>query len=251
MESKRREAVSNVEEKHKLIEQWTPLVYARVRNLRRRYAQLRRLDRNDIFQEGQLGLIRASQLWDETRISDITGQPIKFVTYAQKSIDSSIIRLISKELFISGMKRLADGGMKKALAKTNLRKNVEAVFAGPMPLDTRLEFVEDWLGLMDSTEEAVAQTEEAKALVEKVNRLPKPWSTIARMRWLEEKSQQEIGNVLGLTKERVRQLEPIALRRLQRMYGLTPHRTCFCGRQLEYGYPYRSCEKCRIKGRKH
>jgi len=68
---------------------------------------------------------------------------------------------------------------------------------------------------MDSGESTVEQREVAKLLSEAVHSLPEKLGGVLQMRFVEELTLEEVGNELGVCRERVRQLEQKGLRMLR------------------------------------
>ena len=81
--------------RNRLVEEHLPLV----KFLVRRYARWRTagLDREDLIQEGYLGLIHAAEQYDPEKINPETGKPYQFSTYATWNIRGRILSTLASK----------------------------------------------------------------------------------------------------------------------------------------------------------
>lgn len=198
----------------------------------------------DLVQEGSLGLIRAAEKFDYKK-------NFKFSTYATWWIKQTILRAISnhsRTIRIPVHMQEKIRRYKKACSIAVCDENLEvddetiskisgldckkinevkcALKREPVSLDT---FVTDDLCIQDYVEDTSYSSPETNAqkLFQKkdIDRLisvlePREQEIIKRRFGInneEPKTLEEIGNVLGFSKERIRQLENIALQKLRKV----------------------------------
>ncbi len=140
-----------------------------------------------------LGLVRAAQLYDRRKKAARTGKPCRFGTYAMHWIKSFFQR------WVDGCTRERRLGI---IQMSAIGKDVPDGRPDWEPADHR------------ATEEPGAETREE--LFRLLRCLPQRQALVLRLRYLERMTLAEVGERLGITRERVRQLEQRAKARLRR-----------------------------------
>jgi RNA polymerase primary sigma factor len=246
------EGVSRSEEHDRLIELGgkakETMIMANLRlvlHIAKPYVGLSDISLDDLFQEGVLGLMRATDKYDHTL-------GYKFSTYATWWIRQSITRsLADRGTTIrlpvhvyedvlrlkrahkllgqahperrTSMVELADE-LAWTIDKVHFIQQIAAFV--PASLDEKLDGYDD-LTLMEtlvsslpSPEEQLIQTDLARCIENALSGLEERESTVLRLRFGLSDSRdgatlEEIGQVFGVTRERIRQIEAKALRRLR------------------------------------
>ena len=195
----------------------------------------------DIIQEGNLGLIKAAKKYDGTK-------GFKFSTYATYWIKQNIIRFLSensrsirlpgnitdlnsKIKKVSGILFQENGREPTAeqiadfidvdLDKVELAiESSQAISSLDLPVDDSGETtVGDLVADTTPSFEALFESDNAKILEDVLSTIPSREAEILKLRFGigKEKSftLEEVGNIYGLTKERIRQIENKALRKMR------------------------------------
>ena len=231
---------------HSLVSSHFRLVVSQAAKYTRRYG----LSFADLMQEGHLGLMQAAARFDAERGVRFSTYAVWWVRAAIQDFilrNWSVVRLgtttTEKRLFFN-LRRLrariagsSTGALEQAQCEELARKlDVPAAavctmavrLSGPdlsihLPIDA--EGATDWEDMLvderPSPEQVAVERNEARIrrrwLVQALAKLPPREAMILRQRHLQEQAStlQELGVVLGVSKERVRQLEKRALERLR------------------------------------
>ncbi len=238
--------VQDVEEFYdRMMEAKNALIEANLRlvvSVGKRFAN-RGLPFSDILQEGNLGLIKAVDKFDYRR-------GYRFSTYATWWIQQSIIRAIAEQgrtvripLYItetvSKINKISSQLQQKnrrdptleelAVASSNPLKNVHLYFnVIKMPYSLEMPIGDDDEGHLNeviadesvrSPIEIIEELNLKKLIADVLDTLPEREKIIIKMRFGidsgKEYTLEEIGSVMGLTRERIRQIEMEALRKIK------------------------------------
>lgn len=214
---------------------------------KRRFRHYRRVARDDLMQEGNIGLLRAIQEWDPDR-------GIRFMTYAEHWIYAKMGRfLIANELGdiaipLSGPTAKVFWRLRAALDKLgrdasdlqlaealgtkehyvrHIRERMHPMRSldgwahGPHGASDTGRTLGEVIGDdADSPEQTVADGEEEAYRAGQFRRMVRMLEPrerfIVEERWLKERSLQEISRLLGLSRERARQIEIRAMGKLRK-----------------------------------
>lgn len=149
------------------------------------YGLVRNLRDSDLYSVGLIGLLKAIRTFDPER-----GVP--FAAYAY-------------------------GGVRKGMSNWFVKRNRQL----RMPLlgdDEAFDSVEDYRE--PATDILVEKADRAVLLRRVLEMVPERWRTVLWLRTVDGKTLEEIGEVLGVTRERVRQLYLNALGRIRRIIAL-------------------------------
>jgi len=151
------------------------------------------------YAEGWIGLIRASELFDPAR-------GCKFTTYAMRAIKSQILKTYK-----------ANGCLNRAVnAKSIPFSQTAAGIDGAPDSDFAVSREQEPLLEASEKEETAIDNE---LLGDLMRHLDKRSQLVLTMRYFEEKTLDEIGVTVGITKERVRQVILNSISKLQRVAG--------------------------------
>lgn len=144
------------------------------------------LRRDDLIQEGMFGALNAARLFDPE-------MGIKFTTYSFKAIQNYIVRAIQSSDFVSKGAR-NEGNQSKIYSydrKTsrNMDKPVVDLFESKREPERSPYSMQEMLSMIHDDRER----------------------EVIRLRFCEDMTLQEVGDVFGITRERIRQLEMRAL----------------------------------------
>ncbi|MCQ2743727.1 MAG: sigma-70 family RNA polymerase sigma factor [bacterium] len=206
----------------------------------------------DLVQEGSLGLIKAAEKFDYTR-------NLKFSTYATWWIKQTIIRSISNHSrtiripvhmldkirrYKKACNEIRKNGNLKGDDETITRlsgldlKRIEevknALKTEPMSLDT---LVTEDLCIQDYVKDETYVSPESSAqnhlqeedIIKLISVLDKREQEIIRRRYginnEEPKTLEQIGNVMGFSKERIRQIENLAIQKLRKVNNIENYKS--------------------------
>lgn len=150
---------------------------------------------DDAIAQCMLGLIRAAQLFDKNRKAERTGRPVKFGTYAMHWVRCFF-------------QRWTDHRVKEGM------HNVVQMSA----MGAASEHHTQWEPACDARL-AEDESNDADAVARLLRVLPKRLRLLMRLRFIEGLTLEETGAQMGVTRERVRQLEARAKARLRREHG--------------------------------
>lgn len=260
--SNRQKPKRDIEERNNLILQWMPLVHNRVGKLRRAFPSLRKMPIDDCVSAGNDGLIRAAELYDPNWISPRTNKPVQFNTYAVRAIDQHILRELAKANIFTGMKHLIESGDIKNKDKNPFVKDAIKPIKS---LNTRYSygnssgynvtksksFDESDLIIQPKDKappvwELASHNLLVEEVQEKLNKIFPRYASVVRKKFFENKTLNQIGAELGITKERVRQMINDGIMMLKKAIGLEVKKICTkCPRPVKEELGMVTCEICR------
>lgn len=234
------------EAKKELIESNLPLVIWIAKKIRYSFRDeglKSGLDITDLIQDGNLGLIRAVEKYDPWMINPNTNEPYKFSTYAPWWIKQSMLRGISKQIRlpvymterIRKYNKICDKLIQKSASQPS-REEIAQEMSLPVDKIMNIEMYKSIVIISleskvdedsETTLEDMLENKNAPRPDENIENLqfsikailrmvPAGRSRgIMRMRYLENKTLADIGKEYGITRERVRQINEIGLKRLQ------------------------------------
>lgn len=193
--------VSLTDDQKRMLEENIPLAIWNVQMRRRQLTVLRRMPYEDCVQAALVGLARAIKTYDPTRA--------KLTTYARLHIWAALQELLMSR----GVITTPRGGVKSQqiwLDKT--RKQVEAAQQRCVS-DTEL------LPLPSREPDHVKMLADRDSVQFALGELPERLRVLIRKRYLEGATHQQVGAVLGVSRNRVAQLEKRALRLMRESLG--------------------------------
>jgi RNA polymerase sigma factor (sigma-70 family) len=202
-----------------------------------------RLDYDDRVQAGMVGLLRAAELYEPER-------GWKFSTYAHWSIKRNIVQAGYGETLVHiPQNHLASKDPEVVPELLELSKRAAAV-----PLSLSMPFSGDdedpIIRPSDHRErDPGIQAEDSihtERLEVAIRQLSEKMQLMVRARWLEGKTLEQCGDLLGISKERARQILTVAMRRLQAWFGVLQNRHCeMCGEMMDPAWVLMRCWECR------
>ena len=211
--------------RNRLVEQWRFLPSFVVSKL---WHRIKRLSFQDAEQVGFLALIRAAETYSERRAAEISAErkesggefsnPAKFNTYATRAIINRILLHDRQDRTI----QIPEYVLANKVAPSILRRDKAGIRRRQfIPLDQRKEMARRVLGVVrlpDDFDRAEARPAPdpfaAEALTDALASLTEQEAAVIRGRFWDGKTLRQIGQELGLTRERIRQVEAEALARL-------------------------------------
>jgi RNA polymerase sigma factor (sigma-70 family) len=170
-----------------------------------------RIDENDLFCAAARGLLRAAELWDPSR-------GVRFSTFALYQMRSQVqrwLRIDLERIHVPQYVRDAVYHSKPHRLSTEFRtyQASRALGAGRQ--------AEDFDGLPQRPGWDGPSQETLEDLDAAIRKLPAQMRTVIEERYLEEKTLWEVGETLGVTKQRVQQLQVQALEKLRELLADT------------------------------
>ena len=179
--------------RNEMVENNKGLAYAFVRKMYYKRPWLTKyLDEDDACQASLIGLMRAAELWCKNLVSKHTGAPVGFSTYANFWIRQAV------NLALRGGQLIRGESAPLVFLKSTLKEE-DGVHFDP-PCGDNPIVPSDVMGLLEMY----------------LSRLLPRDELVLRRRFLDGKCLREVGEELGVHKERVRQLQERALEQLRR-----------------------------------
>jgi RNA polymerase sigma factor (sigma-70 family) len=164
------------------------------------------LDSDDLFNAAYFGLRRAAEKFDPAR-------GCKFSTYALHWVRHHVQRTIADQ---SRTVRVPVWFRERA------RRMQETLPPDALSLDAPIRFgdgeTKPWLEMMasdDDPTEPLSRTQRREVIEQALDQLPERTRDVLRSRFWNDESLAEIGRRLGLSRERIRQLEAVGLQLLR------------------------------------
>lgn len=207
------------------IEARDALVHANLRlvvSIAKRYSRFANMELTDLISEGNIGLLKAIQKYQPLKYD------IRFSTYATWWIRQAIQRSMESKGFMvklpAGMNRLVrktfqDPNVAEDQSKT-VRENLYQAQQARKMLHS-LHYIgggeTDIMGEETDLSEGVVRKEELEILQESIQEMDFRLKEIVVRRFLKNETLSDVGVVLGITRERVRQLQVKAMQVLERI----------------------------------
>jgi RNA polymerase sigma factor (sigma-70 family) len=158
----------------------------------------------DLVQEGSIGLLRAAERFDP-------GRGVVFATYAGHWIEAKIKHYLREKASVVRLpSRVHDDAIKAREPLPAPASSLDAV-SGPEG-----QTLYDVCAVeVESADKIAERSEQADIVWSTVDTLERRSKRILRGRFLEGKTFTELGDELGLSKQRVEQIEKLALRTLR------------------------------------
>lgn len=194
--SRRKPSVRDEVERNQLVEKNRGLVGYLVKRYCLANPEAARIGYDDLFQEGIIGLLRAAELWEPERS--------QFTTCAMCWIRQALQRALVTQ---AGLIRTPEHGPHE--------KYRSEYFRAKQILQVQFADGTDSVDLPYEIPEPPLECDEIQELEAAIATLQPRWQKIVRYRYYEEKSLKDIGELVGLTKERVRQILEVSLQLLR------------------------------------
>lgn len=192
-----------------LVAKYLPLAYHQLG--RRTVPQDAKAVEGDMLESAALwALYSSARLWDENYRHPVSGEPVKFITYATRAIRSHLGRAVSDELRAGIVGRPVRN--KGKLLGVNMHVRITPSGGDEMPCDPADRRVRE-------APEACIANERTERVHATLKRLHGQQRKILQLRFFEGKTLEEVGEVMGLTRERIRQIELQAIKRMRKEIG--------------------------------
>jgi RNA polymerase primary sigma factor len=170
------------------------------------------IDYDDLTQVGNLGLVRAAETYDETRGA--------WSTYACHWVRAYVVREIAdkvRTVRVPTHQQKAGGWKKHALTTTKMFWSKGHAGDTNEQEVCLLDYMTGRFPPSPSAEDKVIADQSKRGInLAALENLTDKQRLVVRMRYWEDKTLQQVGDVLGLSRERVRQIEADSLRKLRR-----------------------------------
>lgn len=179
-----------------LVERYTPLIHKIVNELRWR-SQV--IDHDDLFQVGVEGLINAYKQWDPAKAT--------FITYAYNGIRWAVLREIQKTQW------------SRTRSAKHLREDRKVISGDYVVWNDGLETILDMYVDETATYEDVERELDNEGLELRLRGLTTIERTVVLKRYVDELTFEAIGKEVGLTRQRIQQIEKQALNKLRQEFA--------------------------------
>jgi RNA polymerase sigma factor (sigma-70 family) len=247
--AKKAMALRSQAERNELVVQWLPLVHKIVRDMQAD-PWVASMDRDDAVQAGRLALIRAAELWDESR-------DIQFNTYAFRSIERRIrhesrnqcLVHVPQTYFEATEEDQAEQLSPDRVKAASVAKSRPASLSARFDDHTDNHLIEPAVKEVDDdTEEQLSDKAELRGLI---RQLEVEHQEFIHLRWFEGLSLKQVGDRLGFSKERARQVCNIAMQALRNLAGVVIEKKCnVCKIDLAADWLPKHCLRCITKMRR-
>jgi RNA polymerase sigma factor (sigma-70 family) len=197
----RRPSLRSDDDRNALVTANINLVYG---CLRRRFPSL--VDDDDVAQAGRLGLIRAAELYDPTRLNRQTGKPYTFSTYAENWMRQCIMDELRNRGVIH-VPHYPNNPYRAEVARARRVLSFTQVFDGGG----------DYYAAREPSDDDDNRAEMEERLRWAMERLPLADAAFLEERYFGRVTIMQMAAKRGVSKQRVRQVQGKVLRRLNRV----------------------------------